>query len=163
MEKKKVWGIFDETGIFASACPHGFVLWLADMVQSGEQCMHIYCWIIYYTNSSSELRAKYPLSMVAKAMNTFGSNLLIGYDIGCVFGGTILSSSLGSQFRESASRTCVNAFHRYSHNFQCQCKNHLNNITGMGLEDLETLECVFSSSNALAAVTRYASAYRRRL
>ena len=33
----------------------------------------------------------------------------------------------------------------------------------MGLEDLETLERVFSSSNALAAVTRHASAYRRRL
>lgn len=33
----------------------------------------------------------------------------------------------------------------------------------MGLEDLETLERVFSSSNALAAVTRYASTYRRRL
>ena len=98
--------------------------------------------------------------MVVKAMNTFGSNLLIGYDIGCVFGRTILSSSLGSQFQESASRTCVNAFHGYSHNFQCQCKNHPNNITGMGLEDLETLERVFSSSNALAAVTQYASAYR---
>ena len=37
MEKKKMWGVFDETGVFASACPHGFILWLADMVQSGEQ------------------------------------------------------------------------------------------------------------------------------
>ena len=101
--------------------------------------------------------------MVAKAMDIFGSNLLIGYDIGCVFGGTILSTSLGPRFQESGSRTCVNAFHGYSHNYQCQCKNHPNNITGMGLEDLETLERVFSSSNALAAVTRYASAYRRRL
>lgn len=35
-QNKKMWGIFDETGIFASACPHGFVLWLADMVRSGE-------------------------------------------------------------------------------------------------------------------------------
>ena len=101
--------------------------------------------------------------MVSKAMDTFGSNLLIGYDIGCVFGGTILSSSLGTRFQESGSRTCVNAFHGYSHNYQCQCKNHPNNITGMGLEDLEMLERVFSSSNALASVTRYASAYRRRL
>ena len=33
----------------------------------------------------------------------------------------------------------------------------------MGLEDLETLERVFSSSNALAGVTRYASAYWRRM
>lgn len=40
MEKKRMWGVFDETGIFASACPHGFMLWLADMVQSGEQCVH---------------------------------------------------------------------------------------------------------------------------
>ena len=35
-EKKRMWGVFDETGVFACACPHGFVLWLADMVQSGE-------------------------------------------------------------------------------------------------------------------------------
>lgn len=40
VEKKKMWGVFDETGIFASACPHGFVLWLADMVQSGELCVY---------------------------------------------------------------------------------------------------------------------------
>jgi hypothetical protein len=33
----------------------------------------------------------------------------------------------------------------------------------MGLEDLETLERVFSSSNSLAAVTRLASAYRQRM
>ena len=96
-------------------------------------------------------------------MDVFGSNLLIGYDIGCIFGGTILSSSLGARFQESGSRTCVNAFHGYSHNYKCQCKNHPNNIAGMGLEDLETLERVFSLSNTLAAVTRHASAYRRRL
>jgi hypothetical protein len=101
--------------------------------------------------------------MVAKAMDALGSRLLVGYDIECVFGGTILSTSLGTRFQESGSRTCVNAFHGYSHNYECQCKNHPNNITGMGLEDLETLERVFSSSNALAVVTRYASAYRRRL
>jgi hypothetical protein len=101
--------------------------------------------------------------MVSKAMEVFGSHLLIGYDIGCVFGGTILSTSLGAKFQESGSRTCVNAFHGYSHNYECQCKNHPNNIVGIGLEDLETLERVFSSSNALAPVTRYASAYRRRL
>ena len=35
-EKKKMWGVFDETGVFACACPHGFVMWIADMVQSGE-------------------------------------------------------------------------------------------------------------------------------
>ena len=33
---KKMWGIFDETGIFLSLCRHGFSLVIADMVQSGE-------------------------------------------------------------------------------------------------------------------------------
>jgi hypothetical protein len=101
--------------------------------------------------------------MVSKALDVFDNRLLIGYDIGCVFGRTILSSSLGPKFQTSNSRTCVNAFHGYSHNYECQCKNHPNNIAGVGLEDLETLERVFGSSNALAPVTRYASAYRRRL
>ena len=121
------------------------------------------CFITFSFATNKVPRAKYPLSIVAKAMDALGPRLLVGYDIGCVFGGTILSTSLGDKFRESGSRTCVNAFHGYSHNYACQCKNHPNNITGMGLEDLETLERVFSSSNSLAAVTRLASAFRRRL
>ena len=32
----RMWGIFDETGIFLALCRHGFVLVVADMVQSGE-------------------------------------------------------------------------------------------------------------------------------
>lgn len=32
----KMWGIFDETGLFLALCRHGFVLLAADMVQSGE-------------------------------------------------------------------------------------------------------------------------------
>jgi hypothetical protein len=35
-DKKRMWAIFDETGIFASACRHGLILWIADMVRSGE-------------------------------------------------------------------------------------------------------------------------------
>ena len=35
-EKKKMWAIFDEMGIFVSTCPHGIILWIADMVKSGE-------------------------------------------------------------------------------------------------------------------------------
>jgi hypothetical protein len=33
---KKMWGIFDETGIFLALCRHGFALVIADMVMSGE-------------------------------------------------------------------------------------------------------------------------------
>lgn len=35
-DKKKTWAIFDETGIYASACRHSLILWLCDMVRSGE-------------------------------------------------------------------------------------------------------------------------------
>lgn len=35
--KKRMWGVFEETGLFASACRHGLILWVADMVRSGEQ------------------------------------------------------------------------------------------------------------------------------
>ena len=35
--KKQAWGIFHENGIFASACRHALILWIADMVRSGEQ------------------------------------------------------------------------------------------------------------------------------
>jgi hypothetical protein len=32
----RMWGIYDETGIFVALCRHGFILIVADMVQSGE-------------------------------------------------------------------------------------------------------------------------------
>ena len=35
-ERKKMWAIFDESGVFAAACRHGFPLWMMDMVCSGE-------------------------------------------------------------------------------------------------------------------------------
>lgn len=108
-------------------------------------------------------RAKYPLAIVAIALEVLGKGLLIGYDIGCSFNTTLDHSSLGPKARDLNCRCCVNAFHGYSHNFSCQSRNHPNIIHGMGLEDLEGMERIFSGSNQLASVTRYASAYRRRL
>ncbi|KDQ34014.1 hypothetical protein PLEOSDRAFT_1032013 [Pleurotus ostreatus PC15] len=143
-EHKKMWAVFEETGIFACACRHGFMLWIADMIRSGEL-------------------AKYPLAMVAKALETLGSDILMGYDIGCSFSSTLAHSSLSSKAQELWFRLCVNAFHGYSHNYACQMKNHPNIIEGMGLEDLETLEHIFSSSNQLARIIRYSSAFQRRL
>jgi hypothetical protein len=57
----------------------------------------------------------------------------------------------------------VNAFHGFAHNFKCQLNNHPDFIDGMGLEDLETLERVFSASNQVAPLTRYTSAFNRRV
>jgi hypothetical protein len=36
----RMWGIFDETGVFVAFCRHGFVLTIADMVRSGEQYVY---------------------------------------------------------------------------------------------------------------------------
>lgn len=111
----------------------------------------------------SSSRAKYPLAVTARALRVLGPCLLMGYNIGCVFQKTISSSPLGTQFAKSKSRCCVNAFHGYSHNFACQTQNHPNVIEGVGIEDLETMERIYSSSNQVAGVTRYASAYRCRV
>lgn len=35
-KKKKMWSIFHESGLFASACRHGMILWIADLIRSGE-------------------------------------------------------------------------------------------------------------------------------
>ena len=35
-EKKRMWGVFDETGVFACACRHGHIMWMSDMIRSGE-------------------------------------------------------------------------------------------------------------------------------
>ena len=34
--KKRSWEIFEENGLFVSACCHGLILWVMDMVRSGE-------------------------------------------------------------------------------------------------------------------------------
>jgi hypothetical protein len=58
---------------------------------------------------------------------------------------------------------CVDAFHGYMHNYACQDQNHSNGIEGTGLKDFGTMEHIFSSSNQLASVICYASAYKHRL
>lgn len=106
-------------------------------------------------------RAKYPLAITARAMETFEGPVLQAYDIGCSFGIVIKHSRLGAEFERCGSRSCVNAFHGYTHNYACQTQHHPNIVEGIGLEDLETLERVFSGSNNLAAITRYATPYHR--
>ncbi|KAI0350003.1 hypothetical protein OH77DRAFT_1576588 [Trametes cingulata] len=143
-EKKHMWGVFEETGIFASACRHGIILWVVDMVRSGE-------------------KAKYPLAIVGKAHDVLGERLLFGYDIGCDFLITVRNSSLGVAAAALGTHFCVNAFYGYSHSYDCQVAFHPNGIVGIGLEDLEVLERIFSSSNQLAPVIRYASKYHRKM
>ncbi|KAJ7188451.1 hypothetical protein C8R46DRAFT_830600, partial [Mycena filopes] len=139
----RMWGMFDETGVFLALCRHGFVLLLADMVRSGEL-------------------AKYPLAIVNAMLDAFGPDLGGGYDIGCGFGKTVKKSPLNSKAEELNFRSLVGSFHGHAHNRLCQLAFLATYVPGMGLEDLEGCERFFSKSNALARSTRYASVFHRR-
>ncbi|KAF6742282.1 hypothetical protein DFP72DRAFT_830692 [Ephemerocybe angulata] len=138
----KMWGIFDETGIFLCLCRHGFILVVSDMVQTGEQ-------------------SKYPLATVATLLDTFGSDIGCGYDIGCKFASTITHSKLAAKAKEKNFTSLVGAFHGHAHNRLCQLSNLALYVEGMGLEDLEGCERMFSKSNQLAPSLRYASGFHR--
>ncbi|TDL13896.1 hypothetical protein BD410DRAFT_691017, partial [Rickenella mellea] len=65
-ERKRMFTMFVESGLFLVACRHGFVLLMCDMIRSGEL-------------------AKYPLAIVNKLLEVYGPNISCGYDIGCAF------------------------------------------------------------------------------
>ncbi|KAJ7708496.1 hypothetical protein B0H14DRAFT_3082218 [Mycena olivaceomarginata] len=137
----KMWGIFDETGIFLALCRHGFVLVIADMIRSGEL-------------------AKYPLAIVEELLDTFGMNGA-GYDVGCHFGATVANSELGEKASRNNLKCLVGSFHGHAHNRLCQLSFLATYVEGMGLEDLEGCERYFSRSNGLAKSCRYASRFHR--
>ncbi|KAJ6596493.1 hypothetical protein B0H10DRAFT_1960160 [Mycena sp. CBHHK59/15] len=122
----RMWGIFDETGIFLALCRHGFVLLVADMVRSGEL-------------------AKYPLAMVEALLNALGKGLGGGYDIGCKFKSTLGRSPLGALSRAKGYQSLVVAFHGHAHNRLCQLKFLATYMVGLGIEDLEG--CTFLCNN----------------
>ncbi|KAJ7609640.1 hypothetical protein FB45DRAFT_1038738 [Roridomyces roridus] len=138
----KMWGIFDETGIFLALCRHGFVLVIADMIRSGEL-------------------AKYPLAVVKLLLDTFGFKLGAGYDVGCHFGTTVNNSDLGEQARAQGFKSLVGSFHGHAHNRLCQLNFLATYVKGLGIEDLEGCERFFSRSNGLAKSCRYASRFHR--
>ncbi|KAJ7302857.1 hypothetical protein DFH08DRAFT_918854 [Mycena albidolilacea] len=139
----KMWGIFDDTGVFLALCRHGFVLLVADMVKSGEL-------------------AKYGLAITNQLLQAFGPDLGVGYDIGCGFSSTVRDSPLGPLAEAMNLKMLVGAFHGHAHNRSCQLKHLATYVLGLGLEDLETCKRFFSKSNGLARAVRYASVFHRR-
>ncbi|KAF8338601.1 hypothetical protein F5887DRAFT_843200, partial [Amanita rubescens] len=107
----KMWGVFDESGIFIALCRHGFVLAATDMVKSGE-------------------KAKYPLAIVNRLLEKFGKQLGVGYDIGCRFRTTIDNSPLGPRAKELQYQSLVGAFHGHAHNRLCQLSNLATYVDG---------------------------------
>ncbi|KAJ7888131.1 hypothetical protein B0H14DRAFT_3430321 [Mycena olivaceomarginata] len=136
----RMWGIFDETGIFLALCRHGFVLVIADMIRSGEL-------------------AKYLLAVVKELLDAFGMKLGAGYDVGCHFGATVANSELGDEVHEKKLKCLVGSFHGHAHNGLCQLRFLATYVEGMGLEDLEGCEWFFSCSNGLAKSCRYTSRF----
>ncbi|KAI6104922.1 hypothetical protein EV401DRAFT_2060716 [Pisolithus croceorrhizus] len=111
---KKTWGVYDETGIFMAVCCHGTSLLIADMVQSGE-------------------RAKYLLAVVSKLMAAFGDGLSGGYDIGCQFQTTLVTSTLGPQARDLNHTCLVGAFHGHVHHRLCQLSHLTLYVEGLAI------------------------------
>jgi hypothetical protein len=68
-----------------------------------------------------------------------------------------MSSSIGAKAAELKLQVVVNAFHGFSHECRCQLQNHPLYLNGLGLEDLETCERIFASSNTAAILIRHAS------
>ncbi|KAJ6447724.1 hypothetical protein C8R45DRAFT_948397 [Mycena sanguinolenta] len=139
----RMWGIFDETGIFLALCRHGFVLVVVDMVRSGEL-------------------SKYPLAIVNELLNAFGLKIGGGYGIGCHFKTTLGNSNLGDKAHANHFQSLVGSFHGHAHNRLCQLSFLATYVEGLGLEDLEGCERYFSRSNGLAKSVRYASKFHRR-
>ncbi|KAF8344863.1 hypothetical protein F5887DRAFT_1061987 [Amanita rubescens] len=141
-QRKRMFGLFEETGIFIAACRHRTVLYGCDMIKSGEL-------------------AKYPLAIVNRLMNEVGNNIGCAYDIGCTFQKTVQNSSLGAQAKAAELSFMVGAFHGYAHERACQLKWHPLYMKGTGRTEGEACEHIFSSSNDLARGTRHASRFHR--
>lgn len=104
-------------------------------------------------------RMKYPLSIINKLLDVYGSDICVGYDIACSFTATLKSSSLGPRATAARLRCVVPAFHGYAHSRSCQVKWHPLLVEGTGKEDFEGSERAFSASNSLAVGTRLSSRF----
>ncbi|KAJ7039975.1 hypothetical protein C8F04DRAFT_1208839 [Mycena alexandri] len=139
---KRMWGVYNETGVFICLCRHRFILLVADMVCSGES-------------------SKYPLAVVNELMEVFGAAIGAGYDIGCGLASTLWNSPLGAKALLKKFTFLVSAFHGHTHNRLCQLLYLASYVLGLGLEDLEGCERFFSRSNSMAGSVRYASVFHR--
>ncbi|KAI6011388.1 hypothetical protein PISMIDRAFT_55938, partial [Pisolithus microcarpus 441] len=141
-QRKRMFSMFHETGIFITSCRHRFVLLACNMVKSGEL-------------------AKYPLAIISKLISVYGKNGGCAYDIGCAFSTTLRNSSLGPQSEDLKLRMMVGAFHGHAHNRMCQLDWHPQYIQGTGHTEGEGCEHIFAASNELARSTRHATSFHR--
>lgn len=104
---------------------------------------------------------KYPIAVVDRLVELYGSDIGLGYDIMCAFIKTLGKSSLGNRVVGLRLHGLVLAFHGPAHNRACQTSWHPLYVEGAGLEDFEECEHTFSKSNELAGVTRLSTPFHR--
>ncbi|KAG0695001.1 hypothetical protein DFH29DRAFT_985063 [Suillus ampliporus] len=97
--------VFEQTGIFVSACHHGMVQTIIEMRQSGEL-------------------AKYALATTNRILDVYGPNGATGYDIGCSYQATVNASSISAKARSHQHQFVINSFHGHAHNRRCQLRFH---------------------------------------
>ncbi|KAG2075705.1 hypothetical protein BDR04DRAFT_1126179 [Suillus decipiens] len=83
---------------------------------------------------------KYPLVIMDALIDLYGQDIGVGYDVSCTFSKII-------------------AFHGYAHSHLCQVQHHPMYLISFGLEDLKTMEHIFSASNAVSCTIHYATKY----
>ncbi|KAG1798276.1 uncharacterized protein HD556DRAFT_1232640 [Suillus plorans] len=148
--RKRMFAVFQKSGIFVSVCRHGILLMICDMVRSGELM-------------------KYPLATIHRLMEVYQRPFIYGYDIKCLFEKIVSRSSLSSTVHQLGIDGVVNGFHVHAHNRSivvslhhlCQVQHHCKYKVGAGKEDFETCERMFSESNVVAPEICNASEFHR--
>lgn len=107
-------------------------------------------------------RAKYPLALISKLLETGTERILMAYDIGCTFRKTVAGSQIGELAKRLKMDYIIPAFHAWSHNRHCQLTHHPIYREGTGIEDMEGCERLFSWTNTGARSLRHTSKFHRR-
>ncbi|KAH9468554.1 hypothetical protein Pst134EA_009092 [Puccinia striiformis f. sp. tritici] len=131
------WKGCDDTGLMGSCCRHNGVIYLANIVETGEN------------------RAL-PLSILKRLLQNIDPNRPVGvlYDIGC---------SLDKFIEKDRSRLFFGTavFHAFVHDWPCQLSYNPRYNDGWGLSDGDAMERLWSSLSPQVSPLRYATRNNR--
>ncbi|KAJ3755177.1 hypothetical protein EV360DRAFT_50218 [Lentinula raphanica] len=146
---------FYEHGWFVVLCRHMTLLVACDMIKSGELYQYPLSLLAMYfgAEKAEQLRL---------GCDAPKGKLAVVYDIMCKFSKTVKRSPLNPLAQWAKFLPVIGTMHGYAHERACQLVFLMLYVVGVGLEDGEGCERYFSTSNALAPVTRYQSRFHRR-
>ncbi|KAJ3717365.1 hypothetical protein C8R42DRAFT_644620 [Lentinula raphanica] len=146
---------FYEHGWFVVLCRHMMLLLACDMIKSGELYQYPLSLLAIYFGAEKAEQERL-------GQETPNGKLAVAYDIMCKFSKTVKRSPLSPLAQRAGFLPVIGTMHGYAHERACQLIFLMLYIVGVGLEDGEGCERYFSTSNALASVTRYQSRFHRR-